>query len=356
MSVDATAAGPPSIAASAAVSAADRHRRRGRAFRVAVVLAVLVVLLGAVSLTLGAAGVAPVDVLAALVGRADRITSFVILELRLPRLVAGALVGACLGLSGALIQSVARNPLASPDIIGITASASAAGAIGLVWFGLAGLALSGVVLAGTLVAAFLIYLLAWRGGVSGYRFVLVGIGFAALCTGVVSYVLTRADLRDVQQALVWLTGSLNSVDPVALAVLGAATVVLVPCALLLGRPLAGLGLGDDTAAGIGVHPERTRILVVGVAVALAAFAVAVAGPVAFVAFLSAPIARRLVGRGSLALVSSALVGALVLVASDIVAQFAVPGVIFPVGVVTGIVGAPYLLWLLTRTNRIGRGG
>ncbi|WP_236609458.1 iron chelate uptake ABC transporter family permease subunit [Leifsonia xyli] len=205
------------------------------------------------------------------------------------------------GLSGALIQSVARNPLASPDIIGITASASAAGAIALVWFGLTGLALSGVVLGGTLLAALLISLLARR-GVSGYRFVLVGIAVAAICSAVVAYVLTRADLSDVQQALVWIAGSLNAVDPVALAV---AAAVLIPCALLLGRPLAALGLGDDTAAGIGVRPVYTRILVVGVAVALAAFAVAVAGPVSFVAFLAAPIARRLVGRGSLALVSSA---------------------------------------------------
>ncbi|WP_314148071.1 iron chelate uptake ABC transporter family permease subunit [uncultured Leifsonia sp.] len=343
-------------ARAAGAVAPDRGRRAGRATRVAVVLAVLVVVLSAFSLTLGAAGVAPQDVLAALVGRSDRLTSFVILELRLPRLVAAALVGACLGLSGALIQSVARNPLASPDIIGITASASAAGSVALVWFGLTGLALSGVVLAGTLVAAVLIYLLAWRNGVSGYRFVLVGIGFAAVCSGLVSYVLTTADLTDVQQALVWITGSLNSVDPVALTVLGVAAVVLIPCALLLGRPLGALGLGDDVAAGIGVRPERTRILVVGVAVALAAVAVSVGGPISFIAFLSAPIARRLVGRGSLALVSSALVGALVLVASDIVAQFAIPDVVLPVGVVTGIVGAPYLLWLLTRTNRIGRGG
>lgn len=336
--------------------AIDRRRRRGRAVRVSVVLAALVFVVSAVSLTFGAAGVAPVDVLAALVGRADRLTSFVILDLRLPRLLAAVLVGACLGLSGGLFQSVARNPLASPDIIGITTAASATGAVALVWFGVTGLALSGVVLAGTLVAAVLIYLLAWRNGVSGYRFVLVGIGFAAICAGLVSYVLTRADLRDVQQALVWITGSLNSIDDVSLTVLAVSAVVLVPAALLVGRPLAALGLGDDVAAGIGVRPERTRIVSIAVGVALAAAAVSVAGPIAFVALLAAPVARRLVGRGSLALVPAALVGALVLVVSDVVAQFAVPGVVFPVGVVTGIVGAPYLLWQLTRTNRIGRGG
>lgn len=341
-----------------AVAAVLRDRRRGRrrALRVSLVLAALLVLVSAVSLTLGAAGVAPADVLAALVGRADRLTSFVILELRLPRLVAGALVGACLGMSGALIQSMARNPLASPDIIGITAAASATGSIALVWFGLTGLALSGVVLAGTLVAAGLIYVLAWRRGVSGYRFVLIGIGIAAFCGGVVSYVLTRADLSDVQQALVWLTGSLNSVDPAALAVLAFGAVVLLPSALAAGRPLGALALGDDLAAGLGVRPERTRLVVVAIAVALAAIAVAVAGPISFVAFLAAPIARGLLGRGSLALIPSTLLGALILVVSDIAAQFAIPGVSFPVGVVTGIVGAPYLLWLLARTNRIGRGG
>lgn len=345
----------PQHAVVAAVLRDRRHGRR-RALRVSLVLAAVLIVVGAVSLTLGAAGVAPADVLAALVGRADRLTSFVILELRLPRLVAGALVGACLGMSGALIQSMARNPLASPDIIGITAAASATGSIALVWFGLTGLALSGIVLAGTLVAAALIYVLAWRRGVSGYRFVLIGIGIAAFCGGIVSYVLTRADLRDVQQALVWLTGSLNSVDPAALAVLAVGTVVLLPCALVVGRPLGALTLGDDLAAGLGVRPERTRLLVVAVAVALAAIAVAVAGPVSFVAFLAAPIARRLLGRGSLALVPSALLGALIVVVSDNAAQFAIPGVSLPVGVVTGIVGAPYLLWLLARTNRIGRGG
>lgn len=340
----------------ASTVALDRRRRRGRAIRVSVVLAALVVVVSAVSLTFGAAGVAPLDVLAALVGRADRLTSFVILDLRLPRLIAAVLVGSCLGISGGLFQSVARNPLASPDIIGITTAASATGAVALVWFGITGLALSGLVVAGTLVAAVLIYLLAWRSGLSGYRFVLVGIGFAAVCAGLVSYVLTRADLRDVQQALVWITGSLNSIDDVSLRVLAVSAVVLMPAALLVGRPLAALGLGDDVAAGIGVRPERTRILSIAVGVGLAAVAVSVAGPIAFVALLAAPVARRLVGRGSLALVPAGLVGALVLVVSDVVAQFAVPGVVFPVGVVTGIVGAPYLLWRLTRTNRIGRGG
>jgi iron complex transport system permease protein len=344
------------VTALGTASVTDRRTRSARGIRIGVVLTVLIVVAGGLALTLGAAAIAPADLLAALVGRADRLTQFVLFDLRLPRLEAAVLVGGCLGLSGALFQSLARNPLASPDVIGITAGASATGSIAMIGFGLTGLALSGSVVIGTLVTALVIYLLSWRDGISGYRFVLIGIGIAAVCGGVVSYLLTTADLTDVQQALVWITGSLNSVDPVSLAVLAASALVLVPCALLLGRPLTALGLGDDTATAIGVRAERTRVLVVVVAVMLAAVAVAVAGPIAFVAFVAAPIARRLVGRGSLALLPAALVGALVLVVSDIVAQFAIPGVVFPVGVVTGIVGAPYLLWILTRTNRVGRGG
>ncbi|GAA4848639.1 iron chelate uptake ABC transporter family permease subunit [Luteimicrobium xylanilyticum] len=333
-----------------------RRARRARQVRVGVVLALLVAVACGVSLCLGEAAVAPLDVLRALVGQADVLTRFVIFDLRLPRLETGLLVGACLGVSGGLLQSVVRNPLASPDIVGITQAASAAGVIGIVGFSLGGLALSGLVLVGALAAALLVYALAWRAGLSGYRFVLVGIGVAAVASAIVSYVLTRSAVTDVREALVWLTGSLNGAGGDRLSVLAVAALVLLPLAWVQGPRLAQLELGDDTAAALGVGVERTRGLAVLTAVALAAVAVAAAGPVTFVALVSAPIARRLVASGAPALVCSALVGALVVVVADGVAQFAVPGTIYPVGVVTGIVGAPYLLWLLTRTNRAGRGG
>lgn len=336
--------------------AGARRTRRSRQVRVGVVLGVLVVLACAVSLCVGPAHVGPLDVARALVGQADPVARFVIWDLRLPRLVTAVLVGGCLALSGAVFQSVVRNPLASPDLVGITAAASATGAVAIVWFGLTGLALSGVVLAGAVAAAVVIFLLAWRSGMSGYRFVLVGVGVAALGTALTSYVMTRSSITDVRTVLVWLTGSLDQAGGTSLLVLAVSAAVLVPLVLAQSGRLATLELGDDAAAALGVRVELARGLVVLTAVGLAAVAVAAAGPITFVALVSAPIARRLVASGAPALVASALVGALVVVLSDLVAQFAVPGTTFPVGVVTGIVGAPYLLWLLARTNRAGRGG
>jgi iron complex transport system permease protein len=333
-----------------------RRVRRARQVRIATVLAVLVVLACAVSLCLGPAHVGPGDVARALVGRADPLTHFVIFDLRLPRLATAALVGACLAVSGAIFQSVVRNPLASPDIVGVTTSASATGVIAIVWLGLSGLALSGLVLAGAVLAAVAIYLLAWRSGMSGYRFVLIGIAVAAVGSAIVSYVLTRSSVTDVGEAMTWLTGSLDGAGGTELTILAVSTAVLVPAALAQSGRLEVLELGDDAASALGVRVELARGLAILTAVALAAVAVAAAGPITFVALVSAPIARRLVGSGAPALVTAALVGALVVVVSDVVAQFAVPGVTYPVGVVTGIVGAPYLLWLLTRTNRVGRGG
>jgi iron complex transport system permease protein len=169
-------------------------------------------------------------------------------------------------------------------------------------------------------------------------------------------VLTRASITDVREALMWLAGSLDGAGGTELAILAISAAVLLPLAGLQSGRLEVLELGDDAAAALGVRVELARGLAILTAVALAAVAVAAAGPITFVALVAAPISRRLVGTGAPVLVSSALVGALVVVASDMIAQFAVPGVSFPVGVVTGIVGAPYLLWLLTRTNRVGRGG
>ncbi|MFF0579412.1 FecCD family ABC transporter permease [Streptosporangium saharense] len=329
-----------------------RRRARLREAGVTLVLAVVIAVLAVCGLTLGKASVSPQEVLDALLGRADAMAGFVIMELRMPRMLTALLAGACLGMSGALLQSILRNPLASPDVIGVTQSAGAAGILGLIGFGLSGLSLTAVVLGGALVATAAVHLLSWRR--AGYRLVIVGIGVSALCMGVVSYVLTSSDVRDAQEALVWINGSLGRAGwdtSLTLAVCGA---VLVPAALAAGRRLPVLELGDDPATALGERVERVRMLLLGLAAALAAAAVAVVGPVPFVALVSAPVARRVVGTGSVALLPSALTGAALLLASDLVAQFAVPGVPLPAGVVTGVVGAPYLLWLLVR--RTGRRG
>jgi len=350
----------PTVAADrvgAALEAVRRSRRAGRRreARVGAVLAALVLGLLLVALSVGDFPLSPAEVLGALAGRGEGGAELVVLQLRLPRALAAVLAGACFGVSGAVLQSLLRNPLASPDIIGISAGASAAAVVAILGLGLSGLAVSGVAALGALATALAIAALATRGALSGYRFVLVGIGAAAMLNAVVSFVLTRAQATEAAQALVWITGSLNGTGWGAVVPLLLGAGVLLPASLGAGRALSGLGVGDDAAAGLGLHVGRSRLLLVVVAVGLAAVATAAAGPVAFVALVAAPIARRLLP-GRSALGTSALVGALVLIASDLVAQHAPLLPQLPVGVVTGVVGAPYLLWLLVRAGRAGTAG
>ncbi|MDX6742250.1 FecCD family ABC transporter permease [Actinocorallia sp. A-T 12471] len=325
-----------------------RQFRRGSLREAGVVAVLLVVLavLAVLGLALGKASVGPADAFAALFGKADTKTEFVIMELRLPRMVTALLAGACLGLSGAILQSLLRNPLASPDIIGFTNSAAASGVVGLVIFGLSGLVLTGVVLCGTFAATALVYLLSWKR--AAHQLVIVGIGVSAVCVAIVSYVLTSGDVRDAQDALVWINGSLGRAGWDTSLTLAVSCAVLIPAALTLRRGLSVLELGDDPAAALGVKVARTRTLLLALSSALAGAAVAVVGPLPFIALISAPIARRLAPTGSLALIPSALIGAALLLASDLAAQFTIPDVLLPAGVVTGVIGAPYLLWLLLK--------
>ncbi|MQA79731.1 MAG: iron chelate uptake ABC transporter family permease subunit [Streptosporangiales bacterium] len=327
-----------------------------RSRTVVLALTGIVLALLAVALLAGSVSVTVTDVWLAFLGRGAPSVEYIVREVREPRALTGVLAGAAFGLSGGIFQSLIRNPLASPDILGITMGASVAAVMCLLVVGGSGVAVTVSALCGAFGTAFLIYLLAWRRGVSGHRLVIVGIGVSAVLSSVVSYVMTRSQVRDAQQALVWLTGSLaartwTDVRPLVLAL-----VVLVPAALVLAAALRPLQFGDETARGLGVGVERSRLGLVLVAVALAAFATAAAGPVAFVAFMSAPVARRLVGRGGPALVPAALVGAVVLLGSDLVAQRVLGAVTLPVGVVTGVLGAPYLLWLVATTHRIGSTG
>ncbi|WP_156756556.1 FecCD family ABC transporter permease [Actinokineospora pegani] len=338
------------------VVARGRARARRRSNLVALVLAAVLVAGAAVALSLGRGFVPLDDVLSTLAGQGSRSTNYVILELKLPRVLAAVLVGLAFGVSGAIFQTLLGNPLASPDVIGISTGASAAAVLCIVAFGLSGTVVSVVALAGALATAAVMYLLTWRGGVTGSRLVLVGIGVAAILLGVVSYLMTRAQVATAQDALVWLTGSLNGRgwdDVWPLAVLLA---LLLPAVAALSRVLNVLRMGDDSAKGLGVSVEPSRLGLLVCAVALAGAATAAAGPVAFVALLAAPIGRRLARDGTPALLVSGLVGAAVVLLADFAAQN-LPGLPqYPVGVLTGSVGAPYLLWLLARANRAGKGG
>jgi iron complex transport system permease protein len=332
------------------------------------VLAFAVVVLFAVNILLGSYTVTVPDffkILAAHLTGGEKIpgASFIVMENKLPRAVIGTMIGLAFGLSGGLFQTMLRNPLASPDVIGISYGASAAAVTAIVVFGASGAVVSWAALSGAMAVAALIYAIS-RGGslrsgggrhgnAAGSRLILAGVGIAAALHAVVNFLLTRADIRTTADTLVWLNGSLNSASWDRAAVLGLALVVLVPAVAALSGPLRILELGDDAAAGLGIRVAPARLAVVLTAVALAAVATAAAGPVAFVAFLAGPIARRFAGKASLP--ASALVGALMVLAADFLAANTAPlvldGTVLPVGVITGALGAPFLLWLLVTANR-----
>ncbi|GAB2883785.1 FecCD family ABC transporter permease [Nocardioides pacificus] len=329
-----------------------RTRRAVRRRTVIAVLALLVAVVFVTSLMVGRTFYPPADVIAVIAGDQVPGASFTVGRLRLPRAVLALLVGLCFGLAGVTFQTMLRNPLASPDIIGISAGASAAAAFAIVTLGLTGTAVSVFAIAMGLGVALLIYVLSYRDGVAGTRLILIGIGIAAMLESVTAYILSRAAEWDLQEATRWLTGSLNGAawgDVVPTLV---ALVVLGPVLLSRIRDLELLQLGDDAASALGVRVETTRLVAIVAAVGLVAFATAAAGPIAFVAFLSGPIAARIVGPGASLLLPSALVGALLVLVADLCGQYAFDHR-YPVGVITGVLGAPYLIYLIVRTNRVG---
>ncbi|WP_030790856.1 FecCD family ABC transporter permease [Streptomyces sp. NRRL S-920] len=312
-------------------------------------LAASVVLIGTGDFDIPAA-----DVIRTLLGDGDAGQDFIINELRLPRVLVGLLVGAALGLGGALFQSVSRNPLGSPDVLGLGQGSTAGALTMIVLFQGSAVEVAGGALVGGLVTGAVIYLLAWKRGVHGYRLVLVGIGVAAFSTAVNGYLLTKADFVDAARAVVWLTGSLNGRDWEQVWPLLALCAVLVPLVLVYGRPLRMLEMGDDVANALGVRVERTRAVLLTASVLLTAAATAAAGPVSFVALTAPQLARRLTRSPGPNLMPAMFMGAALLIVADLASQRAFGADQLPVGVVTGVLGGVYLLGLLVTQRKAGR--
>ncbi|MCK8779719.1 iron ABC transporter permease [Rhizobium sp. NTR19] len=330
----------------------NRRRRARRHGSVILTLLVLVLAIFVLALSLGQSFTPPGDVLRVLLGESVPGASFTVGQLRLPRALLSILVGLSFGMGGVAFQIMLRNPLASPDIIGISSGASAAAVFSIVLLSLSGLVVSVVAVLAGLGVALCVYGLSSRQGVAGTRLILVGIGVSAMLDSFVAYVLSQAPSWTLQEAMRWLTGSVNGAQ---LSQVLPLVVMLALCGgLLLSRAkdLEALRLGDDTAAALGVKVIETRIIVVMAAVGMIATATAVTGPIAFVAFLSGPIAARIVRNSGSLLIPSALVGAILVLAGDYVGQFVLPSR-YPVGVVTGALGAPYLIYLIVRVNRSG---
>ncbi|RJE85925.1 FecCD family ABC transporter permease [Paracoccus onubensis] len=332
--------------------AAGRLLRARRRRNIILTLVLLLACGFAVTLMLGQSFTPPGDVLRVLLGQEVQGASFTIGQLRLPRAVMSILVGMSFGLGGVAFQIMLRNPLASPDIIGVSSGASAAAVFGIVVLSLDGAAVSVFAVLAGLAVAILVYGLSFKNGVAGTRLILVGIGVSAMIDSFIAYILSRAASWDLQEAMRWLTGSLNSVQLSQALPLLVSLMLFGGVLLSRGRDLDALRMGDDTAAALGIRVGMTRILVIVTAVGMIAVATAAAGPIAFVAFLSGPLAARMVGPNGSILLPAALVGAALVLIGDYIGQFALPSR-YPVGVVTGALGAPYLIYLIVRVNRAG---
>jgi iron complex transport system permease protein len=312
-----------------------------------------ITVLGVASMAGGALALSPGEVVDALLGRAPSSIAFVVVELRLPRLVVGLLVGAALGASGAIFQSLTRNPLGSPDVIGFTWGASVAAVLSIVVLGGGQLATSGGAIAGGLVVAALVYLLALKDGDTGSRLILIGIGMSAMLAALATYVIARADLGSALAARTWLTGSLEGRGWEYAWPVAAALALVAPAVAALAPWLATLELGDDVAMGLGAPVGRARLGLLAAAVVLCGVATAATGPIAFVALAAPQLARRLTRAAGPGVLAAALMGAALLCAGDLATQRLFGSGQLPVGVTTGALGGAYLAWLLVHEWRRG---
>lgn len=352
-STQTTSSGEPNSAATTelATSLAAGRKKRARQYWALVTLLVIAVIgVWLASLMIGETFYSLQDVLAVVMGETVPGASFTVGALRLPRATVAIFVGLAFGIAGTIFQTMLRNQLASPDIIGISASASAAGATGIIMFGLGQTAVSIMSTIASLVIALTIYLLSMKSGFTGTRMILIGIGCAAIMQAWTSYVLSHAAAWDLATATRWITGSLNTMTwerglPVILTV-----IVLAPLMIACSHLLSILGLGDDLARGLGTHLTLTRVVLFVGAVVLIALATAATGPIAFIAFMAGPIASRIFKPGASLVLPAGLIGALLVLVADLAGQYLF-GTRYPAGVITGAIGAPFLIYLLTRSSR-----
>ena len=328
------------------------RRRLGYGTIVTLVLAVVAVVLIIVSLATGTVSIALADTLRAALG-IDTGTGadFIVGQLRAPRIYTAALVGALLATSGALMQSIARNPLASPDLLGVSAGA-AAGAVLCIYVSrtTSSLALAPFAVLGALVAAALVILLGSRGRLEPFRMIIAGIGVNFVATAIITLTLTKIPQDVVPQAYAWIVGSTNARTWQHVALAFASCVVLLPIALFMVRRLRVLEMGDDLAAGLGLRPGRLRFVALAAAAVAAGLAAALVGPIAFIALVAPAIARRLTRSPGITVVAAALVGVILTVASDLAARELLDSVQLPVGLYTSLIGGPYLIYLIIRSK------
>lgn len=327
------------------------HRR---SLAVAVGLLGVAFLVAIATLTTGPYKISPGRIARILAGDRTGAEAYLLLEQRLPRVVAAAAVGACLAASGAIFQTTSRNPLGSPDLIGFTTGAATGGILIIL---LAGEGSQSALVAGTFfggfAAATAVMLIGRAGAGTGQRLIVGGIAVAAMLSSTNDYLISRAEIEAAEKVKAWQHGSLNAVSWQAVVPLAVAAAVLVPAALACSRDLRFLELGEEAAAGVGVSIGRARTLAMCMGVFLAAVAVATAGPIGFVALVAPQLSRRLARSPGIAILPAMATGAVLLMCSDFLAQRLLSPFQIPVGLVTGVLGGVYLAWLLLGAERRG---
>lgn len=322
-----------------------------RALTISAIVLAIAIAVALVTLASGEFQIAIPEVIGALFGQASAKIHMVVVEWRLPRTSLALIMGAALGMSGAIFQSLTRNPLGSPDVIGFDSGAYTGALVVIILMKGTFYAIAGGALIGGIATALIVYLLAWRGGVQGFRLIIVGIGLSAMLNSLNTYLLMRADLEVAMAAAIWGVGSLNGMSLERLAQVSVVLAVLLPAALFISRPMRQLEMGDDAARSSGVNTEWTRLAMTIIGVSLTATVTAAAGPIAFVALAAPQIAARLTRSAGVALLPSAAAGALLLAVADYLAQRAFAPTQLPVGVVTICIGGLYFAWLLMRESR-----
>ncbi|MEH7450917.1 FecCD family ABC transporter permease [Gottfriedia acidiceleris] len=322
-----------------------------RSMIVTAILLIATIAIAMFALMVGTLKLSVHEVFSALIGQATGMTRTVVVEWRLPRVVAAIVFGAGLAISGMIFQSITRNPLGSPDIIGFT-SGSYTGAliVLLVSKSTSNISVAGGALIGGFTTALLIYLLAFRKGTQNFRLIIVGIAVSAILGSINSMLLIKSDADVALTAAAWGVGSLNGIDWKQVVPPAIAVIILIICAGIMNRPLREMEFGMDAAKSHGVRIERSQLLLILIAVALTAAPTAVIGPVSFVALVAPQIAKRIT-KSEESILPSAMMGAFLLLGADVLAQRVIPGTIFPVGVVTLSLGGIYLVWLLFRQAR-----
>lgn len=335
------------------------ERKNKRPYIVMAILMGLIIVAFVISLNLGVIRMAPTDVLRTLLGFGSDRENLVLFDFRLPRIVIALIAGAGLAVAGAILQGVTQNELAEPGILGINAGAGLAVVLYIFFFqeSLAGLGMISIflmpfsALLGAGLAAFLIYILAWKNGASPIRLILVGIGVNAGFGALLLLFQLKMDPRDFMKATVWLTGNIAGSNWKYVVASLPWILILLPIAIYKARFLNILNLGDHLATGLGAETEKSRRILLAIAVALAGACVAVGGGIAFLGLVAPHLARRIVGpRNEILLPTAALMGALILLVADTIGRNIMSPLELPVGIVVSILGAPYFIYLLMKTN------